>query len=155
MSLHKIEQRLSTTLASLTHHIPRDQLGRYLLIGLWNTALGYSSYAFLTWFLGHYISLSYLPASVGSSLLNITVAFLGYKWFVFRTKGNYLKEWARCLMIYSGGILLGLLLLPPTVFLVTQITDHPKTSPYIAGAILLGLNVIFSFFCHKRFSFRA
>jgi putative flippase GtrA len=155
MGLHKVEQRLSKTLASLTHHIPRDQLGRYLLIGVWNTAFGYSSYALLTWFLGRYIPLSYLPASVLSSLLNITVAFLGYKCFVFRTKGNYLKEWARCLMIYSGGILLGLLLLPPTVFLVTQITDRPKASPYIAGAIILGVNVILSFFGHKRFSFRA
>ena len=32
-------------------------------------------------------------AVVPSTVINITVAFLGYKWFVFKTKGNYLREW--------------------------------------------------------------
>jgi putative flippase GtrA len=87
-------------------------------------------------------------------VLNITVSFLGYKWFVFRTRGNYLKEWARCLIVYSGSIALGLALLPPTVFVVGHLTGNPRAAPYIAGALLLGVQVILSFLGHKTFSFK-
>jgi putative flippase GtrA len=141
-------------LSALTSHIPPRQLGRYLLVGVWNTAFAYGTFALFTYLLGHYIPASYMVASVLSSLLNITVSFLGYKWFVFRTQGNYLKEWARSVMVYSGAIALGLLLLPPIVFAVKEITDNQSTAPYIAGAILLAIQVVISFLGHKNFSFR-
>ena len=138
----------------VTEHIPPGQLGRYLLVGIWNTAFGYGTFALLTALLDRYVPASYMAASLLSSVLNITVSFLGYKWFVFKTKGNYVREWARCLMVYSGGIVLGLALLPPTVFLVGYLTDRPRAAPYIAGAFVLGLQVILSFLGHKTFSFK-
>ena len=141
-------------LAELTKHIPPGQLGRYLVVGIWNTAFAYGTFALFTALLDRYMPASYLAASPISSVLNITVSFLGYKWFVFKTQGNYLREWARCLMVYSGGILLGLALLPPTVFLVSYLTGNPRAAPYIAGALLLGVQVILSFLGHKTFSFK-
>lgn len=138
----------------LTSHVPPGQLGRYLIVGVWNTAFAYGSFALFTALLDKYIPASYMVGSLLSSLLNITVSFLGYKWFVFKTKGNYLREWFRCLMVYSGSIVLGLILLPPTVLLVTHATDDPKSAPYIAGALLTVFNVIISFVGHKNFSFR-
>jgi putative flippase GtrA len=87
--------------------------------------------------------------------MNITVSFLGYKWFVFRTKGNYISEWARCVVVYSGGIALSLALLAPTVFVVGYVTGDPRSAPYIAGALLLGIQVILSFLGHKTFSFKS
>lgn len=143
-----------SSLTSLTRHVPPGQLGRYLIVGVWNTAFAYGMFALLTALLDRYMPASYMAASLLSSVLNITVSFLGYKWFVFRTRGNYLKEWVRCLMVYSGGIVLGLALLPPTVFLVSFLTGNPRAAPYIAGALLLGVQVILSFLGHKRFSFR-
>jgi len=138
---------------ALTAHIPPGQLGRYLLVGACNTAFAYGTYALLTFLLDRYMPASYLAASLLSSLLNITASFLGYKWFVFRTQGNYLKEWVRCVMVYSGAIALGLVLLPPTVFLVRHLTGNPRTAPYIAGALLLALQIVVSFLGHKNFSF--
>lgn len=138
----------------LTKHIPPGEIGRYFLVGMCNTAFGYATFALLTWLLDRYIPVSYLAASAIAGVLNITFSFLGYKWFVFRTKGNYLKEWVRCLIVYGGGIIVGLVLLPPTVFLVSWITDNPHAAPYIAGALLLGVQVVASFVGHKRFSFR-
>jgi putative flippase GtrA len=96
----------------------------------------------------------YLAASLRSSLINITVSYLGYKWFVFKTRGHYWREWRRCVLVYSGGIALGLILLPPTVWLVTHVTGNPRMAPYLAGALLLGFQVILSFIGHKTFSFR-
>ncbi len=146
--------KLDLYLTSLAGHIPSGQFGRYLLVGIWNTVFGYSTFALLTVILNRYISAGYILASLLSSILNISVSFLGYKWFVFKTKGNYLQEWIRCLIVYSGGILLGLVLLPPMVFVVAYITDSPRVAPYIAGAILVGIQVIVSFFGHKKFSFQ-
>jgi putative flippase GtrA len=147
-------RNLRERFSALTRHIPPGQLGRYLLVGAWNTAFGYVLYVAFVALLSSRIPYSYIVASLLASVLNITVAFLGYKWFVFKTKGNYLREWIRCVMVYSGVIVLGLALLPPLVFMVSNITHKPKTAPYIAGALLMGVNVLISFFGHKKISFR-
>jgi putative flippase GtrA len=146
--------KLAASLSALTRHIPPGQLGRYLIVGVWNTAFAYGTFALFTALLDRYMPASYLAGSLASSVLNITVSFLGYKWFVFKTKGNYLREWLRCLAVYSGSILLGLALLPPTVFAVAYITGDQHLAPYIAGALLMGVQVILSFVGHKNFSFR-
>ena len=74
-----------------------------------------------------------MAAILLASVINITVSFLGYKWFVFKTKGNYLREWWRCLLVYSGGIALGLVLLPPAVFIVSYVTGNPRAAPLYRG----------------------
>jgi putative flippase GtrA len=146
---------LRSFLTNLTKHVPPGQLGRYLVVGVFNTAFAYGSYALFTALLDRYMPLSYMAGSLIASVLNITVAFLGYKWFVFKTRGSYLREWIRALTVYSGSIALGLVLLPPAVFIVRELTGSPRAAPYIAGALVLGVQVILSFVGHKRFSFRA
>jgi putative flippase GtrA len=139
--------------ARLTSHIPPAQFGRYLVVGLWNTIFGYSTYALLTAALTPRLPYAYILAGVLSSFLNITNAFLGYKLFIFKTKGNYLKEWSRCLLVYSGGIALGTVLLPVTVFVLRYFIGVGSSAPYIAGALLMGVNVVSGFVGHKKFSF--
>src|SRR5579862_8160651 len=112
MSLAALAKR---GIAPLTRHIPPGQFGRYLLVGAWNTLFGYGSFAFFTAILSPLIPHSYIAACVISSLLNISVSYLGYKWFVFKTKGHYLREWVRCVGIYSGGILFSVVALPVLV----------------------------------------
>jgi len=146
---------ISDRWASLTQHIPPGQFGRYVLVGIWNTLFGYGTFALFTAVLNPIVPHSYMWASVLSSLLNITVAYLGYKWFVFKTKGNYLREWARCVAVYSSGIIFGLIALPVLVFAIRHNTRFVGQAPYIAGAILTGVVVLYSFVGHKKFSFRA
>jgi putative flippase GtrA len=142
-------------ISPLRAHVPGGQLGRYLVVGIWNTAFGYATFALFTFLLEGRMPASYMVASLLASVINITVAFLGYKWFVFKTRGNYLEEWVRCVMVYSGSIVLGLALLPPAVFLVEYLTGNPRAAPYIAGALVMGLQVAGSFIGHSRFSFGA
>jgi putative flippase GtrA len=139
----------------ITSHIPPGQFGRYLLVGAWNTLFGYGSFAFFTAILSPMIPHSYVAASVISSLLNISVSFFGYKWFVFKTKGNYLREWIRCVGVYSGGILFGVLALPVLVMVIRRNTRFFTEAPYIAGALLTAFMVVYSFLGHKKFSFRS
>lgn len=139
----------------LTSHIPPGQFARYLVVGTWNTLFAYGSFAALTAALESVVPQSYILASVLSSVINITVSFLGYKWFVFKSKGNYLREWIRCVGVYSGGIVLGLLLLPIIVLTIRHNFACQREAPYIAGALLAGVTVIMSFFGHKHVSFRS
>ena len=137
---------------------------------------GYMTYAALTWVLSRHLAYGYLYAAVLSNFIAITVAFLGYKWFVFRTQGNYLREWLRCFVVYGAAALPNLLLLPVVVNALifvchvapggkTASTGHFQftaqylsttflTAPYIGGAILTAGTVLFSFFGHRHFSFR-
>jgi len=149
-----LSQSIDERWREFTRHIPPGQFGRYLLVGIWNTLFGYGTFALFTAILNPIVPHSYMWASVLSSLLNITVAYLGYKWFVFKTKGNYLREWARCVAVYSSGIIFGLIALPVLVFAIRHNTRFVTQAPYIAGAILTGVVVLYSFVGHKKFSFR-
>jgi len=140
--------------AQLTSHIPPGQFGRYLLVGVWNTLFGYSTFAALTALLKPYVPQSYMLAAVLSSMLNITVAFLGYKWFVFRTKGNYLREWSRCVAVYGSSTILGVGALPIMVWTIRLTSTLDRQAPYLAGALLTAFGAIYNFLGHKRFSFR-
>lgn len=134
--------------------LPYQQLGRYLLVGMWNTLFSYGSFAGLTALLNPVVPHSYMLASIISSLLSITVSYLGYKWFVFKTKGNYVREWLRCVAVYSSSILIGLVLLPVLVLAIRRETRFFAAAPYIAGALLAGFSFVYSFVGHKNFSFR-
>lgn len=144
----------SLTLTALTGHIPPRQFGRYLLVGICNTAFGYATFAFFTALLDKVVPQSYMLASVLASFINISVSFLGYKWFVFKTKGNYLREWIRCMGVYGGSILVGLVFLPLMVYVIRHHFGLQRQAPYIAGALLTGVTVLVSFFGHKHFSFK-
>jgi putative flippase GtrA len=140
--------------SGLATHVPPKQLGRYLLVGIWNTAFGYGLYAGFTALLSHYVANSYLPALLLSNLLSITVSFLGYKWFVFRTTGNYFREWCRCVSVYSGSMLISFVTLPFLVYFFRSILGYSRQAPYLAGGVLTGMTAIISFFGHKHISFR-
>lgn len=137
----------------LADHFPPGQFGRYLAVGVCNTVFGYAVYAGLTALLTAHIPFAYVLASVIGSLITITFAFFLYKRFVFKTKGNSLREWSRCIVVYSGAIILGAAVLPVIVFLLRHLTPADKSAPYIAGAIQMGAAVVASFLGHKNFSF--
>jgi putative flippase GtrA len=117
----------------------------YLLVGGWNTIFGYLTFVALYYLLHQ--SIHYLILLIISNILSITNAYVGYKIFVFRTKGNYLKEYLRFYVVYGLALLLNLALLPLVVELL-------KINPVIAQAIIMFINVVFSYLGHKNFSFR-
>ncbi|MGO8719114.1 MAG: GtrA family protein [Acidobacteriaceae bacterium] len=140
--------------ARLTGHIPPGQFARYLAVGVWNTVFGYSLYALFTALLMPRLRFGYILAAIFSNLISITVAYFGYKLFVFKTQGNYLVEWSRCILVYGSGMLPGLVLLPLLVEGLDRGFHLEQSGPYIAGALVTGLTVLYTFFGHKHFSFR-
>jgi putative flippase GtrA len=140
-------------ISRITRHIPPKQFGRYLIVGGFNTLFGYSCFALLTLLMSPRWAYAYILAGVFSSFINITVSFLNYKWFIFKTRGNYFREWTRCVAVYSGGMLAVAVLLPVCVFLLRHLTPLYNSAPYVAAAILMIVNVVASFIGHKKFSF--
>ena len=128
---------------------------RYLAVGACNTVFGYGCFALFTLLLSPIFSYGYVLASLLANLFSISFAFLGYKWFVFKTRGNYLKEWIRCVGVYAGSMIISAAALPFVVGIVRRQPGHEHSAPYIAGAIVLAFSVVFSFFGHRHVSFAA
>ena len=169
---------------------PAGQFVRYLCVGVFNTVFGYIVFAILLTSLNavlpsRLLYLTVVLASVLSTPLNITVAYFGYKLFVFRTKGNYLREWLKCFAVYGLGMIPGLVALSAlTRLLQTLIHRHAASlhmclatlerhlsgrsltllqhtatgkamAGYIAGAGVIGVSTIYSFVGHKKVTFRS
>lgn len=130
------------------------QLIRYLITGCFNTLFGYGLFALLNWLLTGRVAYGYMWASLSSNLIAITVAFLGYKWFVFKTRGHYLREWLRCLSVYGSSMAITLLALPFLVEILRHTLSHSEAASYLAGAVMTLVTIVASFFGHKHFSFR-
>lgn len=130
------------------------QFVRYILVGGFNTVFGYVLFAFFNWSFKGLGPYNYMYASIVATPIAISVAFLGYKWFVFRTRGNYLVEWIRCFGVYSSSMIVnfaGLLILVP---ILRRGLHKPEQAPYLAAALLTVVTVVFSFLGHKNISFR-
>jgi putative flippase GtrA len=135
-------------------HKSAGQFVRYIVVGGFNAVFGYGLFALLTWSFRGLGSYNYMYAAVLANVTAISAAFLGYKWFVFRTRGNYLIEWVRCFGVYGTSMLISLAGLPILVSILRHVLHRPEQAPYIAGAMLMMVTVLFSFFGHKNFSFR-
>lgn len=177
-------------LQRLVNLFPAGQFVRYLWVGVFNTVFGYISFVVILTLLNavlpaRLLYLTVMLASVLGMPLNITVAYLGYKFFVFRTKGNFLGEWLKCFAVYGTGMIPGLIALSAlTRFLQSVIHRHATSlhsflsaveghlngrslallqhiatgkamAGYIAGAVVIGVSTIYSFVGHKKVTFRA
>ena len=118
---------------------------KYLLVGSWNTIFGY--FVFLALYYPLVAKIHYIIIFVMANIISITNAYIGYKIFVFKTRGNYWREYLRFYVVYGGAMALNLALLPICVELF-------HLSPPLAQAGLIFINVIFSYYGHKKFSFR-
>ena len=137
-------------------HSPKSlhQFVRYILVGGFNTVFGYGIFALLNWLTRGLGTYNYLYAAFLGNLIAITVAFLGYKWIVFRTRGNYLVEYIRCFGVYGSSALIGLAGLSILVPILRRNLHHPEQAPYLAAALLTVVTMVFSFLGHKNISFR-
>jgi len=118
---------------------------RYLLVGGWNTLFGMGIYALLYRFFGERVH--YLVLLVPANILAITNAYLGYKFIVFRTSGNMMREYLRCYVVYGGMMIL-------SAGLLFVFVEYLKLNPVYANAVCVLVATVVSYFSHKHFSFR-
>ena len=119
---------------------------RFIVVGVWNTAFAYISLAFFYYLLSD--RMHYLVILAFTAILNITNAYICHKFFVFKTRGNYLKEYFRYYIVYSVPIGMGFIFFPFCIEVL-------KINFYFTQAILTIVTVFISYFGHKHVSFRA
>lgn len=74
------------------------------------------------------------------------MAFLTYKLFVFQTRGNWWREYARSYLVYGTTALLSIVML-------WLMVDFMAIPFWIAQALMIVLTVIVSYNGHARFTF--
>lgn len=119
---------------------------RYLFVGGWNTLFGVGLFTFLYWLWGS--QKNYLLIGIAVQILAVTNAFLCYKWIVFRTHGNYLREYLKCWTVYGSSALIG----TAGMILLVELAGM---NPVRANILITALSVIWSYLGHRFFSFRS
>lgn len=145
--------------AALRRALPGGEVIRFLMVGGFNTGFSLVLYSACVIVFGRILPGHGKPfiadvAFVVSTPIAITVAFLGYKHFVFRTKGNYLKEWIKCFAVYSVSFPLGLVIVPTATHFFEYFVMTEKYAPFLAGLVNSVIIACYSYFAHKKFSFK-
>ena len=121
------------------------RFGRFLITGGWNTVFGVAVYTLLYQWLHERVN--YLVIMIPSSILAITNAYIGYKVFVFRTKGHIIREYFRFYAVYGVSTGLNFLFM---FLLVSGLKIHPLISQFFG----IALTTVCSYVGHRWFSFR-
>jgi putative flippase GtrA len=145
--------------AAIRRVLPSGEVIRFLAVGVFNTVSSLAIYSGFVILFGHLMPHRGKPfladaAFIVSTPIGITIAFLCYKHFVFRTKGNYLKEWLRCFAVYSVTFPMGLVILPTATHLFLRFPMTHPYAPFLAGIVNSGIIACYSYFGHKKFSFK-
>lgn len=117
----------------------------YLAAAAWNTVFGLFVFAALYYFLSEKVH--YLLVLVLSNVISITNAYLSYKFFVFKTYGNHLREYLRFYLVYGASFLIN-------VILMLVFVDSLGINPVFAQGIVLFIILVSSYVSHKYYSFK-
>ena len=117
----------------------------YLLVGGWNTIFGYGVFVAL-YYVTAPLSIHYEVVLILSQIINVTSAYLLYKRFVFRTKGNYFQEYCRFWAFYWLSLLANVVLLPILVELLHQ-------DLILSQGLLIVASAVTSYFWHANHTF--
>jgi len=120
---------------------------RFLLAGALNTIMGLAIYP-AVYFLAAPLKLHYLVIFAISQVICVTFAFLTNKFLVFRTSGNYLREFWKFISFHLTYFLINLAVLPTLV-------ELGNMNPVWAQMLFAILIIISSYFWHSRITFRS
>jgi putative flippase GtrA len=127
------------------HRFELFKVARFLIAGVWNTVFGVGVYALLYELLHQWVN--YLVLLVPANILAITNAYICYKLFVFKTRGNVMQEYFRFYVVYGGTMLLGFVMM-------FGLVSGLGLNPVLAQCVCVGVTVICSYFSHRGYSFR-
>ncbi len=119
---------------------------RYVIAGVWNTFFGYILGLVLYYGSGGQINV--VAVGVTGNIISISMAFIIYKLYVFRTKGNWLKEYFRAFLVYGLSGIMG-------VGLLSLFVDGVGLPFWMGQGMAIVLIVIISYISHSRFTFKS
>lgn len=117
---------------------------RYLIAGGWNTFFGYGVSLALYYFLYNHVNT--LLIILLAYFLAITMSFLTYKLFVFRTSGNWWKEYLRSYLVYGNMAVI-------SIGMLWFLVDYMAIPFWIAQGLIMVTTITLSYVGHARFTF--
>jgi len=129
---------------------------RFLLVGGFNTVFAWSVFAALNWLftvINERAGWNFPEILLANAALiiqyaiTINVSFITMRYYVFRSHGNFWREWAKAWSVY---ILLYAVNAPSISFLMWAF----KLDAWWEQAIYLVFSTIVTFLLHKYYSFR-
>lgn len=122
-----------------------DERVRFVLVGGFNTVLGYGLFVLFQLTIGH--TIGYLGSLYASYVLAVISAFVLHRKFTFRVQGNLVIDFLRFSSVYVVALLINTLALPLLV-------ELGHLAPIVAQACIVVLTTLISYVGHKWFSFR-
>jgi len=129
--------------------VVRDQRVAFLAVGAINTVVGYLFFAAFLLAVGQLWGQpwSYLAALACAHVVSVLVAFVLYRFVVFRVRGHVLSDLWRFETVYLSALAVNFVLLP----LLVEIAGLPVL---LAQALIVFVTSLMSWVGHKHYSFR-
>jgi putative flippase GtrA len=118
---------------------------RYLLVGGWNTLVGYLLFAGLIVSLGHRVH--YLLLLLVAHVVSVVQAFVLYRVLVFRVRGRLLGDLLRFWSVYAAALAVNAAVLP----LLVELAGFPVLPTQAAFVVA---TIVTTYLLNKRFTFR-
>ena len=117
----------------------------YVIVGGWNTVFSYLAFVVI-YYLTVPIKLHYMTVLILSQIVGLTNAYVCYKLFVFKTKGNVIKEYLRFYLVYGFSFLVN-------IILIYTLVDVLHFNPVVSQGGISIIVVVISYLGHTHFSF--
>lgn len=118
---------------------------RFIIIGCLNAAISYIIFAIAVLLLGQG---QYQLCVALQWILSSVISYLNQKFFVFCTKGNYVKEYLKCCSTWVVSYLLNVVILE---IFVRYITKNVYIAQFIALAVVSAATyLLFKLFAFKK-----
>ena len=141
-----MKHRLRSWLDSARILIRKNKIKlRFLFAGGFNTLFGLAAFPAL-YFILNPLGFHYLKILAISYVICITEAYLINKLLVFKTLGNYTREFLKFVLFYLGYFLVNLAVLPIFV-------EYWSIRPVLGQLTIVFALFISSYFWHSRFTF--
>jgi putative flippase GtrA len=117
----------------------------YIYVGIWNTIFG-----FLTGIVVYKFTIqstNIIFVGVISNIVSISMSFLTYKFIVFKTTSNWVREYLKCYIVYGVMALL-------SIFLLWVFVSHYGLNIWLAQGLIVVVTSTTSYLSHKKFTFK-
>ncbi|OBJ55181.1 GtrA family protein [Mycobacterium asiaticum] len=132
--------------------IIRDQRVAFLVVGVFNTIIGFAIFIAASETVGHFVDQRYgevagsVVTVIVMHVLSVLSAFVLHRRFVFRVRGHVFRDLLRFWSVYLTAGAINLIALPVMVELgVARIP---------AQVIIVAVTTLLTYFAHRHFSFR-
>ena len=124
--------------------VVRDQRVAFLSVGAINTGVGFLCFAGFLALLGQQ---RYMATLVCSHVVSVLIAFVLYRFVVFRVRGHLLADLWRFETVYLTALGVNFVLLPVLV-------EFAQLPVLLAQALIMVVTSVMSWVGHKHYSFR-